>query len=255
MICVGKLYNTAAGPVPKDTPSFRAMPGARDYHDVLRAGLERMVRASDAPSKPSSGRFASTPRRCWSGAYARLAGLGWIGKNTCLIHEPLGSWFFLGEIMTSLELEAGHAAAGPLRHLHPLHRCLPHPGHRARTGWSVDARRCISYFTIELRGPVPEEHAVRDRDPRFRLRHLPGRVPLELPRAHHGFVRSPASWFRPLRSARLLPRPNFAEVRGEPSRGPSIQDSCATSRSRWGTAVWLVSASRSNIWRVTPIRR
>ena len=91
-------------------------------------------------------------------SYARLAGLGWIGKNTCLINEPLGSWFFLGELLVSLEIEPDASAARPLRHLHALHRRLPDRRDRpGASGYAVDSRLCISYFTIELRGAVPEE--------------------------------------------------------------------------------------------------
>jgi epoxyqueuosine reductase len=91
-------------------------------------------------------------------AYARRAGLGWIGKNSCLINQGSGSWFFLGELLVSLELEPD---VPPPDRCGSCTRCIdacptdaiqPAEG----PGYTVDSRLCISYFTIEHRGPVPE---------------------------------------------------------------------------------------------------
>jgi epoxyqueuosine reductase len=93
-------------------------------------------------------------------SYARLAGLGWIGKNTCLIHEGGGSWFFLGELLVSVEVAPD---TPPPDRCGTCRRCIdacptaaivPAP---AGAGYAVDSRLCISYFTIELRGGIPEE--------------------------------------------------------------------------------------------------
>ena len=164
VICVGKLYNTA--PEMKDPPISRYAWGTRDYHDVLREGLERMVkRLSSIASFESKICVDTAP--LLERTYARLAGLGWIGKNTCLIHEPRGepqelnpggSWFFLGEILTSLVLAPD---SPPPDRCGSCTRCIDACPTEALiadgNSWTLDAQRCISYLTIELRGPVPEE--------------------------------------------------------------------------------------------------
>jgi epoxyqueuosine reductase len=93
-------------------------------------------------------------------SYARLAGLGWIGKNTCLIHEGGGSWFFLGELLVNLEIAPD---APPPNRCGTCRRCIDAcptaaiVAAPAGSGYAVDSRLCISYFTIELGGGIPEE--------------------------------------------------------------------------------------------------
>jgi epoxyqueuosine reductase len=158
VICVGKLYNT--GP-PRSAPGdarISRYAWGRDYHGVLRRGLERLVERL-LEIEPFEWKICVDTAPLLERSLARAAGLGWIGKNTCLINEPAGSWFFLGAIVTSLEAEPG---------LPPEDRCgtcarcieacptgalVPDGG----GGWTLDSRRCISYLTIELRGPIPEE--------------------------------------------------------------------------------------------------
>jgi epoxyqueuosine reductase len=155
VICVGKLYNTA--PEVKDPPISRYAWGSRDYHDVLREGMERMVNRLGAIAAFESKICVDTAPLL-ERTYARLAGLGWIGKNKCLINEPAGSWFFLGEILTSLDLVPD---SPPPDRCGSCTRCIEACPTQALVpdgdSWTLDSRRCISYLTIESRVPVPEE--------------------------------------------------------------------------------------------------
>ncbi|MGB9455903.1 MAG: tRNA epoxyqueuosine(34) reductase QueG [Bryobacteraceae bacterium] len=163
VICVGKLYNA---PQPYST-QFDAAELAwisryawgEDYHRVLREGLRRLEAAlRRRTSEPFDSRICVDTAPLAERTYARLAGLGWIGKNTCLINQPRGSWFFLGELLVSLEIEAD---APPPDRCGTCRRCIdacpteaivPFGGRHA-----VDSRLCISYLTIELRGGVTED--------------------------------------------------------------------------------------------------
>jgi len=224
VVCVGKLYNTghfygpdaavggaalvgqAVSPVEPaesrlgqvgDLPHFDASERGwisryawgDDYHQEMRRGLERMdALVRQRVGGPLDSKICVDTAPLLERSYARAAGLGWIGKNTCLINQQSGSWFFLGELLVSVEI----APDGP-----PPDRCgtctrcidaCPTEAivenrveNRGQTGrspgekmipsriadwgtsrlspvfYTVDSRLCISYLTIELRGPVPEQ--------------------------------------------------------------------------------------------------
>jgi epoxyqueuosine reductase len=150
LICVGKLYHT---PYPS-APISRYAWGS-DYHDVLRAGLERLregLRVEAA--QPFDSRICVDTAPLLERSYAHYAGLGWIGKNSCLIREGAGSWFFLGELLVSLDLEPD---APPPDRCGSCRRCLDAcPTDAILPGRTVDARLCISYHNIESREATPE---------------------------------------------------------------------------------------------------
>jgi epoxyqueuosine reductase len=130
-----------------------------DYHDVLLARLRAMENSlhENLPAAFTSRSYVDTGPLV-ERVYARYAGLGWIGKNTCLIHPAEGSWLFLGCIVTSLELASFdlQAALQPDR-CGTCTRCIDAcPTHALDQPYKMDATRCISYLTIEKRGSIPE---------------------------------------------------------------------------------------------------
>lgn len=157
IICAGKLYNAPQAPdagVPDNERAWISRYAwGGDYHQVLRSGLEKVAKKLGTNHEY---RICVDTAPLLERTYARQAGLGWIGKNTCMINQEMGSWFFLGEILTSLELEPD---SPPPDRCGTCTRCIDAcPTNAiAPEGYEVDARRCIAYFTIELRGPVPRE--------------------------------------------------------------------------------------------------
>ncbi len=132
-----------------------------DYHSVIRGRLAHLC----VELKQCVGDFDS---RCFvdtgplvERVYAKYAGLGWQGKNTCLIHESQGSWLFLGVILTSLELPREEWAQPMPDRCGSCTRCIDACPTNALEPYRMDASRCIAYLTIEKRGTIPEELAAK----------------------------------------------------------------------------------------------
>ena len=126
----------------------------RDYHKLMRASLRALARSIARLAGPHGHRVFVDSAPVLEKALARNAGLGWIGKHTNLIARDAGSWFFLGEIYTDLPLPADAPAS---EHCGTCSACLPAcPTGAIVAPYQLDARRCISYLTIELAGAIPE---------------------------------------------------------------------------------------------------
>jgi epoxyqueuosine reductase len=127
----------------------------RDYHKVLRAKLARLARQIEAEVDGAACRVFTDSAPVLEVALAARAGLGWRGKHTLLLTREAGSWFFLGEIYTNLPLPASEPASA---HCGTCTACIDVCPTRAIVApYELDARRCISYLTIEHEGSIAEE--------------------------------------------------------------------------------------------------
>ncbi len=132
-----------------------------DYHDVLRERLDALVESlRERFTVPFEARAYVDTGPVQERVLAKHAGLGWLGKNTLLLNQTAGSFFFLGVILTTLELEPtlGANELPPPDLCGSCRRCLDAcPTQAFVEPYVMDARKCISYLTIELRGSIPEE--------------------------------------------------------------------------------------------------
>ena len=127
----------------------------RDYHKIMRRALARLARELGRRIGPFGYRVCVDSAPVLEKALARNAGLGWIGKHTNLLARDAGSWFFLGEILTDLPLPADAPATA---HCGTCRACIPAcPTGAIVAPYRLDARRCISYLTIEHPGSIPVE--------------------------------------------------------------------------------------------------
>lgn len=127
----------------------------RDYHKLMRQRLQKLAERIQEEIGPFGHRVFVDSAPVLERALARNAGLGWIGKHTCLIDRDGGSWFFLGEIYVDLPLPVDEPASA---HCGSCMKCIDIcPTQAIVAPYRLDARRCISYLTIEHEGSIPEE--------------------------------------------------------------------------------------------------
>lgn len=127
----------------------------RDYHKVMRARLKTLGQRIESNIGPHGYRLFVDSAPVLEKPLAEKAGLGWIGKHTNLINKEAGSWFFLGEIYTDIHLPVDVAASN---HCGTCRACIDVcPTGAIVAPYELDARRCISYLTIELKGEIPIE--------------------------------------------------------------------------------------------------
>ena len=162
VIMVGLNYSDGSS-LP-DSTSARALPRGRvakyargpDYHDVMWKKLDELLEWLQNAVPGCQGRSVVDSAPLLERDFARRAGLGWFGKNTMLINKHKGSLFFLGALLVNIVLQSD--AAHTASHCGTCTACLDACPTQAFTGpGSLDARRCISYLTIELRSAIPEE--------------------------------------------------------------------------------------------------
>ena len=153
-IPAGDTHHTRTPPPRGRTASYA---WGHDYHDILPSRLKALVQfIEEQVGHP-------VPNRCYTDTapilerdLAQRAGLGWIGKNTCLIHPQQGSYFLLAELLVGLHLEPDPPFTSD--HCGSCTRCLDAcPTRCILPNRTIDATRCISYLTIEFKGPIPIE--------------------------------------------------------------------------------------------------
>ena len=156
VVVVGVNYRLPGDPLAllgrPDVGSVSIYARGRDYHDVVKSGLKRLGRWMSERYAAEARVFVDTAP-VLEKPLAAAAGVGWQGKHTNLVSRALGSWFFLGEIFSTLALAPDRAETD---HCGSCRRCLDVcPTAAFPAPYRLDARRCISYLTIEHKGPIP----------------------------------------------------------------------------------------------------
>lgn len=178
----------------------------RDYHRVLRTKLRRLETWIKESHSGADSRVCVDSAPILEREYAHMAGLGWFGKNTCLIDSKRGSWFFIGLLLSSVPYQPDEPSAGGCGTCRKcIDACPTGAIVKRNETWQVDARRCISYLTIEHKGEISQELAEKVGDWTFGCDICQEVCPFNEPRAS-----------QPLR-ALLTEEPGFLNRRDWPS--------------------------------------
>lgn len=147
-------YQTESHPKDQEAPKISRYAYGEDYHRVIKDKLFELVSALREEIGAINGRVFVDSAPVLEKAWAKKSGVGWIGKNSNLITRNDGSWFFLAELITDLEL----VPDGPIKdYCGRCNRCVEACPTSAITPYQVDGSKCISYLTIELKEAIPEE--------------------------------------------------------------------------------------------------
>ena len=163
VIALGVNYAPKANPLEalehRDRGTISVYAQGRDYHDVVKKRLKALARWMTERWPDKSLKVFVDTAPVMEKPLAQQAGLGWQGKHTNLVSREHGSWLFLGEVYTTLDLEPDSA---DIDHCGSCTRCLSVcPTDAFPAPYRLDARRCISYLTIEHRGPIPQDLRAR----------------------------------------------------------------------------------------------
>lgn len=147
---------------PADTYHISKYAYGKDYHEVIRKKLHRLLAFIREEIGEVSGRVFVDSAPVMDKVWASRAGLGWVGKHTNLINRRIGSFFFIAEMILDIDLEAD----GPIGdYCGTCTRCLDAcPTEALIAPYQIDARKCISYLTIELKEAIPDEFAGQMKD-------------------------------------------------------------------------------------------
>ncbi|MDA3880220.1 MAG: tRNA epoxyqueuosine(34) reductase QueG [Prolixibacteraceae bacterium] len=140
-----------------DVPLVTKYAYGTDYHFVIKEKLNKLLEFINAEIAPAAGRVFTDSAPVLERAWAVQAGLGWIGKNGLLLNKQLGSFFFIGELVIDLELEYDEPYHD--EHCASCNQCLSAcPTQALVKPYVLDARKCISYLTIELKDEIPGKY-------------------------------------------------------------------------------------------------
>jgi epoxyqueuosine reductase len=159
VIMLGTVYNAdrpySTEVCDADVAAIARYAWGDDYHDVIGGRMAELIAVLEQTAGPFRAKAYVDTGPVQERVYAQYAGLGWIGKNTCLINQDLGSWLFLSAIITDLPLDPDVAATD---HCGRCRLCIDAcPTSALVAPYKLDARRCISYLTIENKGAIPPE--------------------------------------------------------------------------------------------------
>jgi epoxyqueuosine reductase len=225
-----------------------------DYHDAVKPRLDALVSwLRDELRQDFQSRIYVDTGPVLERLAAKHAGLGWLAKNTCLINQRLGSWLFLGVILTDLDLAPTFSDGDALPHNRcgACTRCIDAcPTDAFVAPYVLDARRCIAYLTIELRGAIPEEFRPAMGSMVFGCDICQDVCPW-----NRKSPTSPLAEFLPRKVAISTPH----QLSPEPSSGAAAPNSAAQDSSLFMPALdWLISLTEDEFRRVfrgSPVKR